>query len=205
MNFIGISQRLIENESYFELREALSTDWGKLFNENPLFKGFLPLPLSTQLPFEKYASVLSGVILSGGNDLAIFNKSLSSKLRDEYEMRLIKTCKSLNLPLLGVCRGAQIIAHFFKSKLAPCQNHTNLHEIENEAFRVNSFHNYAILNLGNELECIFKSKDNFIEAFKHRQLQIYALMWHIERENGLNELSVLKAWLEAVKKYKGRK
>ena len=58
-------------------------------------------------------------------------------------------------------------------------------------FRVNSFHNYAITNLGADLECLAVANDNSIEAFKHKSLPFYAVLWHIERENGLNNTAIL--------------
>lgn len=196
--FIGITQRLIQNQSYYEQREALALDWGKLFNTSDLFKGFLPLPLSYELPFNLYKKHLKAVILSGGNDLSLYNASDLSQKRDAYESELIKHCLYDEIPLLGICRGAQMIAHFFGSKLRACQNHTSEHEIisiKGEKFRVNSFHNYAITELGWDLTPLFFAEDKSIEAFKHKNAKIYGLMWHIEREKGLNESSLLKEWL----------
>ncbi|VEJ52668.1 Putative amidotransferase (Type 1 glutamine amidotransferase-GATase1) [Campylobacter insulaenigrae] len=77
MKFIAISQRLISNESYYEERECLALDWGKFFKEN--LQDFLPIPLSYELEFEKYQSLVSAVILSGGNDLYFLNKNDLSK------------------------------------------------------------------------------------------------------------------------------
>ncbi|EAH9082367.1 gamma-glutamyl-gamma-aminobutyrate hydrolase family protein, partial [Campylobacter jejuni] len=51
--FIGITQRLICNDSYHEKRECLALDWGKLFNKD-LFKNFTPLPLSYEIDFSYY-------------------------------------------------------------------------------------------------------------------------------------------------------
>lgn len=208
MKFIGISQRLIENESYFELREALSVEWGELFAQNALFKGLCPLPLSVKLPFKAYAPFLSGVILSGGNDLSAFNENKLSKMRDEYELKIIKNCLKMKLPLLGVCRGAQLIASFFKSDIKGCENHTKEHFVLDLSSRkeseiwVNSFHNYAIFSLKKPLKPLFKSaQDESIEAFRHEKAPIFALMWHIERSAGLSEKSLLKAWLKAVRAY----
>lgn len=59
MKFIGITQRLLENTSYYEVREALSVEWGDFFKEH--LQGFLPLPLSYVIPFSTYAQSLGGV------------------------------------------------------------------------------------------------------------------------------------------------
>lgn len=199
--FIGITQRLVLNGSYYEQREALALDWGKLF-KNALFKGFLPLPLSYEVPFVLYKNHLKAVILSGGNDLNFLNPNELSQKRDAYESEVIKQCLESEIPLLGVCRGTQMIAHFFNSTLIPCKNHTKEHFVLNskgEKFLVNSFHNYAIKTLGENLTPLFWAQDKTIEAFKHKNAKIYALMWHIERENGLNEPFLLENWLKEIK------
>lgn len=52
--FIAITQRLINAQNYYEPRECLALDWGKIFARNALFQGFLPLPLSYEIEFKKY-------------------------------------------------------------------------------------------------------------------------------------------------------
>ncbi|EHY9327323.1 gamma-glutamyl-gamma-aminobutyrate hydrolase family protein, partial [Campylobacter coli] len=76
--FIGITQRLICNDSYHEERECLALDWGKLFNKD-LFKNFTPLPLSYEIDFSHYKHLIKAVILSGGNDLSFYSPNVLSK------------------------------------------------------------------------------------------------------------------------------
>lgn len=201
--FIGISQRLICNESYFEERETLALDWGRFFSD--YFESFLPLPLSYEVDFSRYEPYLSGVILSGGNDLNALNPNELSFKRDEYEKQIVRQCFKKNLPLLGICRGAQLIADFFNSSLKSCENHIGEHKItliNGKELVVNSFHNYGVSKLGQDLEPLAFAKDGTVEAFKHKRAKIYALMWHIEREGGLSEESILKQWLRDVKEKK---
>lgn len=203
-SLIGITQRLARQESYKELREILAVEWGELFERE--FKGFLPLPLCFGLDFSHYESALSAVILSGGNDLSTFNNTQENKIRDEYERQILVRCVDLKLPVLAICRGAQLMAHFFDSKLEKRENHIGSHLVrdkQDNKFSVNSFHNYAILKLGKDLECLAKAQDETIEAFKHKNLPFYALMWHIERENGLNNVAVLEAFKSEILKFKG--
>ncbi|MBF7069473.1 gamma-glutamyl-gamma-aminobutyrate hydrolase family protein [Campylobacter volucris] len=199
LKFIAISQRIIENNTYFELRECLALEWGEFFNKN--LQNFLPLPLSYEIDFKKYARSISAVILSGGNDLYKFDKNDISKKRDEYESNIIAYCIKNNLPLLGICRGAQMIASYFRSHLIKCENHIQNHNIyvKNKKINVNSFHNFAIDKLSDEFEILAKANDNTIEAFKHKNLNIYGIMWHIERQNGLNEENIFKDWLGKIK------
>ena len=99
--FIGITQRLIGNESYHEERECLALDWGRLFKED-LFKNFIPLPLSYEINFSHYKHLVRAVILSGGNDLNFCNPNALSKKRDLYEKQVIELCLKEKIPLLGI-------------------------------------------------------------------------------------------------------
>ena len=131
LKFIGISQRLIENSNYFEIREALSLEWGEFFLQH--LNGYLPLPLSYEIPFVEYAQrlngTLKGIILSGGNDLNILNANQISQKRDEYEGQIITYCLEESLPLLGVCRGAQRVAEYFGANFTRSDIHIGKHSI----------------------------------------------------------------------------
>lgn len=201
MKFIGITQRLLENTSYYEVREALSVEWGEFFKGH--LQGFLPLPLSYAIPFSTYAESLgeslSGVILSGGNDLNSLNPNPLSAMRDEYEGQILTHCLQYNLPLLGICRGAQIIAEYFGAKLELLSGHIGNHQVfdmsSGEQFETNSFHNYGVRTLSDCLESLVKAEDSSIEAFKHKHKPIFALMWHIERKNGMEKDRIFQEWL----------
>ena len=134
--FIAISQRLDENPSYAEVRQGLDKQWGALFGVGRLLEGFLPLPLSYEVDFEVYrlglGLALSGVILSGGNDLGAFARPASlelSRLRDAYEARIIEACLRHKIPLLGICRGAQMLAWHFGSEIEACGGHVGAHRL----------------------------------------------------------------------------
>ncbi len=201
--FIGITQRLARQESYKELREILAVEWGELFERE--FKGFLPLPLCFGVDFSHYKNALSGVILSGGNDLAKFDQNSENLRRDEYEFSILRQCVEMKMPVFGVCRGAQIISHFFGSKIQGCENHIGKHlvrDLKGLEFEVNSFHNYAITELGAKLKPLNFAKDESVEAFRHESLPILAVMWHIERDEGLNDKSLLNDFKKAILAYK---
>lgn len=201
MKFIGITQRLLENTSYYEVREALSIEWGEFFKE--YLQGLLPLPLSYAIPFSAYAESLgeslSGVILSGGNDLNSLNPNPLSAMRDEYEAQILTHCLQHNLPLLGICRGAQRIAEYFGAKLECVSGHIGNHQVfdisSGEKFETNSFHNYGVRTLSDCLESLVEAEDSSIEAFKHKHKLIFALMWHIERKNGMGKDKIFQEWL----------
>ncbi|TLD81383.1 gamma-glutamyl-gamma-aminobutyrate hydrolase family protein [Helicobacter sp. MIT 11-5569] len=209
MKFIAISQRIIENDSYVEIREALSCEWGEFFQTH--LCGFLPLPLSYAIPFATYAKALgeslAGVILSGGNDLSSLspnpnNLNSISKMRDDYEGEIIAHCMQESMPLLGICRGTQRIAEYFGSALELLSGHVGNHQVmdsKNQSFIVNSFHRYGITALGDSLQCLTKAQDESIEAFSHKLKPIFGLMWHIERANGMENDAIFQEWFKMVK------
>ena len=196
LSFIAITQRIVENDSYKEHRETLSTEWGELFRTR--LHSFLPLPLSYAIPFSHYKDALEGklaaVILSGGGDLNSINPSQHAKMRDDYEREIIQLCLKESLPLLGICRGAQMIAEFFDATIIKLDGHIGNHKVimqDNSEFITNSYHNYGLKSLPNALRPLATAQDGSIEAFCHKNAKIYAIMWHIERDGGLGDNGAL--------------
>ena len=192
MNIVLITPRIIENDSYFEIREAIDQNWGKLLREIEL----LPIVVQYNIDPREYFSrfTVKGVILTGGNDLCSQTNSQLSVMRDDYENLLIEKCISKKIPLFGVCRGMQLIASFFKAELEKLENHvackhkliirteSNLLEFK-DIKEVNSYHNYGIKKLSSPLKIIATSEDGYVEALEHEDMPIVAIMWHPEREN----------------------
>jgi putative glutamine amidotransferase len=192
MKKILITQRLAENDTYFEQREMLDISWGKLFNQI----GFLPIILPYEYDFEKYFFELDihGVLLTGGNDLSILHDNELSFKRDTFEKKLIKYCIDNNIPIFGICRGMQIIADYFNSSFKKVDNQVNIrHRLvvnKNSKYlnlldkldNVNSFHNYVIDNFTDDFIISATNEDNMIKAIEHRSHKIFGCMWHSERE-----------------------
>ena len=201
MSFIGISQRLVENTTYVEIREALSLEWGEFFNKYLL--GYLPLPLDYNIDFCRYIPSIKAVILSGGNDLSMLNPNPLCQMRDVYERKIIEVCMQHNIPLLGICRGAQMIASYFHSHLEKLSCHIGEHNIieigTKQEFCVNSFHHYGIKALGGDLEALSLAEDKSVESFKHKSYDIYGIMWHIERKRGMEGDNTFYQWSNSFK------
>jgi putative glutamine amidotransferase len=81
--------------------------------------GLLPVVLAP-LPAEEVAHCLAqlhGLILSGGEDVdpALYGASRHPKVtrvnpeRDEWEIQLVRAAQALELPLLAICRGVQLL------------------------------------------------------------------------------------------------
>jgi gamma-glutamyl-gamma-aminobutyrate hydrolase PuuD len=141
------------------------------------------------------AGALDGIILTGGNDIAAVSAASSvAPERDRFEVALIDACIARAVPVLGVCRGSQIIAHHLGSTLSPVTGHGGTrHEIFSQdgqnlgwptQFEVNSFHDFAIpaVDLATDLVSLAEDSAGCVEAFHHRTHQIFGIMWHPERE-----------------------
>ena len=198
---IGISLRVIQNKNYEEKRDAISHDWSQFCEELNFIPILIPNTLSNiELFLEKLE--LDGIILSGGGDIGLDIE------RDETEKKLLKYGIKNNLPILGVCRGMQIINKFFNGEVIKTQNneHVNLdHSINiiEESFSniigkeifVNSYHNNIIFqnNLGKNLKPFaITKKDNSIEGFFHNQYSVIGVMWHPERKQNKNNKLLLQ-------------
>lgn len=203
MKKILITQRLLKHESYNEIRDVLDINYPRMLQEC----GFLTVVLPSEQNFESYFKELkiNGILLTGGNDLYIFDQNDLSKKRDTLEFSLIDYAIENNIPLYGICRGMQVIAHYFGSSFKKVFNHINKnHDVfvnkESKFFNdlmniqnVNSFHQYALDCIGNDLMVSVRSKDGEIEAIEHKKYKIFAQMWHSERKEPFckNELTLI--------------
>ena len=197
---LGLTQHVEIVRSYNERRDCLDQNWYQLANEC----GFLPIPLPNLSENEEvihhYLDSLSldAIILSGGNSLAFLDPSASdcAPERDAFEFATISYCIKKDIPLLGICRGMQIINHFLGGQLTTVNNHAGTrHKLNiDNAYKdflptdVNSFHNWGIKEdqLASKLTGIARDEQNNIEAFYHQQYRLAGIMWHPERENNVN-------------------
>ena len=189
---IAITQRLDEVSDYGETRESLDINWGRFINN----LSYIPCPLSSAINIHDFfeQNPFHGVLFSGGNNLSSLKPSKLSTSRDHFETKLISFCLSKKIPILGVCRGMQIIAQYFNGKIEPIDGHVKTHHnlVNNKASKwikelnaiktVNSFHDYSVSSVPQEF--IVSSVDettNGIEAIEHKKLPVFCQMWHPER------------------------
>ncbi|MDR2643761.1 MAG: gamma-glutamyl-gamma-aminobutyrate hydrolase family protein [Planctomycetaceae bacterium] len=186
MKKIALTPRLVENEH--EVREVIDMQWGNLI----LWCRAVPIVLVTNLTSKHFDELsFNGVIFTGGNDLNSVTPNKLSEKRDRFENHLLEYCIDKKVPVFGVCRGCQFIASFFGAKLQMVSNHVAVrHKLVKEyagLSEVNSYHNWAIAELPYCFDVLATTSDGCIEAIKHKEYPISAIMWHPERENPFRE------------------
>lgn len=185
MKRIVISQRRDAVPGRNEVRDALDVEWARIIWE----LGFLPVSLSSGIAdVDAYLAELSpeAVLLSGGNDIGLAPE------RDRLEHGLLRHAERRGLPVLGVCRGLQMINHYLGGRLRPLPGHVgSRHRIQGplapEGREVNSYHAMGIRpdDLGRDLEPVAWDDEGAIEAARHKRLSWLGIMWHPEREKQL--------------------
>lgn len=172
---------------------------------------------------EEYAELCDGFLFTGGNDInplrygevkADFCGEIED-LRDGFELEMARLAIQKEKPILGICRGAQLlnvalggtlyqdinseipsgISHVQKEpKEAPSHTvrvveGTPLFSLtEKEIIVANSFHHQAIKKLGRGLLPMAYAEDGIIEAvYSTEQRYLRAYQWHPERLFGSDE------------------
>ncbi len=187
MKRVVVSQRVDNYPKRNETRDALDQELISFL----LVAGFLPVPIPNVLHkvmpnghheyeiLDEWLSQVkpSALILSGGNDIG------ESSLRDSTEERMLEYAKRQRLPVLGICRGMQMIAHLAGAKLRRVEGHVRTtHQIAGEfKAEVNSFHTFSIDDCPQGYRVLAISEDGEIEAIRHRSLPWEGWMWHPER------------------------
>ncbi|MFT5429431.1 MAG: gamma-glutamyl-gamma-aminobutyrate hydrolase PuuD [Myxococcota bacterium] len=180
---VAITQRVDIIASYGERRDALDQQWSAFFRA----AGLMPIlvPNQPELALSLVDDLgAAGVLLTGGNDLAVYGGDAPE--RDETERLLVEWALASGRPVLGVCRGMQLIQHLFDVPLERIEGHvcrSQTIEVEGQRTTVNSFHNFGTTETAAELEVWARSDDGIVKGVRHRSLPLEAFMWHPERMN----------------------
>jgi putative glutamine amidotransferase len=169
-------------------------DWMQLLNHELTIKECYGLS-DDSLNF--YLKIADAMIIGGGNDVnpALYNKpeytSICGKFdnyRDTLELKMIRFAASQQVPIMGICRGQQLlnVAHggslipdlptYIKGDIMHRSKKDSAHLIipvkgswinnafQEEFFWVNSRHHQAIAKLAKGFEVVAYSPDRVIEA-----------------------------------------
>lgn len=178
-----VTQRIdnIDYEHDIEVRECLDTRLTGFLQCLHLF----PVPISCSIQdLDVFIDFIrpDGLILSGGNSLG------SCKKRDLFECRLLSLISRSQLPVLGICRGMQMINSYQGGALVNVENHVRTtHTLYGESIFnglvVNSYHSMGIRkeSLGKNLVCLANSPDGTVESLIHKSKPWLGIMWHPER------------------------
>ena len=161
-------------------------------------------------PMQK--SALDALIIGGGSDINpdVYGHNAHRRTvhidhrRDKLELELLDKLFSKKVPILGICRGAQLINVYLNGEL-----NQNIHELDlkhphkktplpNKTIHiqphtllasilktthclVNSIHDQAIEKPGSGLQVVAKDKNNVIQAVEHTDHTfLLGVQWHPE-------------------------
>jgi len=179
MKVVAVSQRVDAIPERGENRDALDQRLSTFITEC----GGLAVPVPNALTACNVLDLWldrvqpAAIILSGGNDIG---QCLS---RDLTERHLLDHALKRNLPVLGICRGMQMMAVWAGGGLKLVDGHVqSRHLLSGEiAGTVNSFHNFSLDGCPDGFNVLATSEDGEIEAVRHHKLRWEGWMWHPER------------------------
>jgi len=118
------------------------------------------------------------IILSGGEDLGV------NPRRDQFEKSLLIHALDKGIPLIGICRGLQLINVALGGSIRRIEGHLNANHNISGVINglVNSCHNFGLDSLGTNLEVLAISEDKQVECVKHTKSKLIGVMWHPERD-----------------------
>ncbi len=186
----------------------------------------MKIPYVTSLSMGRLASC-SALLFPGGGDItpALFgetnhgSRNIDTEL-DILQLRIFQAALNLGLPILGICKGMQIInvglGGTIIQDLATAAYHTGpdadlyhetitapascLYTLYGETFVTNSRHHQAVGKLGNQLLPVqWCPIDDCVEAIVHETLPILGVQWHPERlistQTGISGLPLFQYFL----------
>lgn len=150
---------------------------------------------------------LDGILMSGGGDinpLFVGEEPLPAlqdvdTLRDRYDLLLIRLASNRQIPLMGICRGHQMLNAVFggtlyqdiysqadtdvikhSQKMAREEASHTVHLEDGCVIAVNSFHHQAVKDVAPEFVQTAVSPDGINEGMRHPEKSVFSVQWHPE-------------------------
>nr|WP_218680932.1 gamma-glutamyl-gamma-aminobutyrate hydrolase family protein [Rhodococcus qingshengii] len=213
---IGITGRRLPSASLATLEPRYQkTSIDMFFSDFPKWvaaAGGLPVEIPYEGADPDLMQHLHGVIITGGQDVdpSRYNGDPSSVKgptdtdRDHYEVTLATAALESDVPILGVCRGAQIINVALGGTLVPdltpmpidhvsiglpveTMQHTVdftpgslAHDLYGDRAMVNSLHHQAVDQPGRDVQVTGRADDGTVESFEIAGRRALAVQWHPE-------------------------
>lgn len=215
---VGIVLARVPEDHRFQPEPAYRFQFLKAQYFEPLeAQGLLPIAIPGTVQLENiphYCDLISGLLLIGGEDInpECYNEPIDplthtlTPERDLIEIDLIRVCLKRGTPILGICRGLQILnvacggtlhqdlsycigagdhrqtgeLDFSTQHTVQVVRDTTLHKIIREdRISTNTGHHQCVKTLGEGLRVSARSQDGVIEAVEGDDFTI-AVQWHPE-------------------------
>lgn len=180
-----------------------------------------------------------GLLLCGGGDIhpQYYGEDIDGSVkideeRDKNEFLLVERFLQTGKPIMGICRGYQLLNIYFGGSLYQHMENAAVHkgkgcdlvhdvklvgdsfvrDLYGDVFPVNSAHHQAIKKLGKHLKVTMVSvDDSVIEGMEHESLPIFGVQWHPERmcfkksrDDTVDGSLLIKYFIEMCEKWKER-
>ena len=181
MKKVAITQRVSVVPEYGERRDCLDQAWPRFLAACGLMPLALPNVVEVAVALFTDADV-AGLVLTGGNDLAALGGDAPE--RDATENALLDLAESRGLPVIGVCRGMQMIQQRCTVPLQGVEGHVTANQVirvNGKRAAVNSYHRFGALESRPPLNVWAIADDGVVKAIRHADRSITGIMWHPER------------------------
>jgi len=189
-NVVAITQRVVVDPIHFERRDALDQAWCGFLSACGLVP--MPLPNDVAAALALCESMpIRGVLLSGGNDLCELGGD--SPERDRTEHALLDRAAQRHWPVLGVCRGMQMLQHRCGIVLERIEGHVARSQtilIHGREVEVNSYHHWGARASRWPLVPFALGTDGIVKGVRDAGWRTIGVMWHPERDGPARERDV---------------
>lgn len=232
MKTIGISGSVMEGE--FSPILTVRETYLNALNVN----GFAPIlfPILDRTDcMDDILDRIDGIVVQGGIDVSPLTygenptvESLDFHLtRDQFELKLIEKALERKIPILGICRGLQIINVYFGGTLHQHLSYENAEVIHhrNKVIKetkhfistkegsivdrclgkrpiVNSLHHQGIKDVGKDLIATSHADDGLIESIEYAgDAYLHGVQFHPEQMTGEGAKRIFQDFFEEVERY----
>jgi N5-(cytidine 5'-diphosphoramidyl)-L-glutamine hydrolase len=190
---VGLTMREVHANGYDEPRDALARKWGEFLQAAVPEVAWLPIPnlgpAVAPLFCDRWG--INALILTGGEDIGV------SLVRDATERALLRHFLRNDRPVLGVCRGLQLMWTEIGGEIEHKEGHVAARhpvrylreaslDITDSMAEVNSFHGFSLRESAEAMRepvIVFaRADDGTAEGVRFCNGRMAGVMWHPERE-----------------------